>query len=43
MLGTAFDQGILNHSVKDIYTFIQANEDTREITLWATYMEIYNE
>ena len=43
MLGTAIDQGVLSHSLKDIYSFIQANEDTREITIWATYMEIYNE
>jgi len=43
MLGTAFDQGILNHSMKEIYAFILGNEDIREFTLWTTYMEIYNE
>lgn len=43
MLGTNFDLGILNHTMKDIYSFVAKHEDTREITLWATYMEIYNE
>jgi hypothetical protein len=43
MLGTNFDQGVLNHSVKNIFQFIEENSEDRDITVWASYMEIYNE
>jgi hypothetical protein len=28
---------------KDIFKFIKQNSDSREITIWACYMEVYNE
>jgi len=43
MLGNSFDRGVLMQSVKDIFQYINDNEDNREITLWASYMELYNE
>ena len=43
MLGTSFDKGILLQSMTDIFKFIDDNQDTREVTLWGSYMEVYNE
>ena len=43
MLGTNFDQGILSHSIKNIFQFVEDSQDDRDITIWASYMEIYNE
>ena len=43
MIGTESDQGIMVLAFKDIFKFIQQNSDSREITIWACYMEVYNE
>ena len=43
MVGSAVEKGILGNAVDDIYEYILGNNDTREITLWASYMEVYNE
>lgn len=43
MLGTSFDQGILLSAVQEIFDYAGKNIDTREISIWASYLEIYNE
>ena len=43
MLGSSFDKGILLQSMNDIFKFIDDNQDSREVTLWGSYMEVYNE
>ena len=43
MIGTTEDRGILLQAVQDIYNFIEKHEGEREIHLWASYLEIYNE
>ena len=43
MLGTSFDKGILLQSVNEIFEYIKENQDNRDVTLWASYLEVYNE
>jgi centromeric protein E len=43
MLGTSFDKGILLQSVSEIFEYISENQDNRDVTLWASYLEVYNE
>lgn len=43
MIGTTEDRGILLQAVNDVYKFIDQNEGEREVFLWASYLEIYNE
>lgn len=43
MIGSQFDKGILIQSVNDIFKYIDENTNERDVTLWASYMEVYNE
>ena len=43
MIGSQFDKGILIQSVNDIFKYIDENSNERDLTLWASYMEVYNE
>ena len=43
MIGTQFDKGILIQAVNDIFQYIDENSDERDVTIWASYMEVYNE
>ncbi len=43
MIGTEQDYGIMVLAVKDIFKYIQQNSDSRRITVWASYMEVYSE
>lgn len=43
MIGTMEDRGVLLQAVNDIYKYIEKQEGEREIFLWASYLEIYNE
>ena len=43
MLGTTFDKGILLQAAKELLEFSEDNKDVRDVTLWASYLEIYNE
>ena len=43
MIGTTEDRGILMQAVSDIYKYKQQTQGEREVYLWASYLEIYNE
>ena len=43
MIGSQYDQGVLVLAVKDIFNFIEVYQDQRQINLWGSYMEVYNE
>lgn len=43
MIGTQFDKGILVQAVNDIFKYKEANASEWDLTLWASYMEVYNE
>jgi len=43
MIGSKNDAGILFQTVYDIFNFIKATKEERDVTVWASYMEVYNE
>ena len=43
MLGQDGDQGVLVESVQEIFKYMEQNQDSRTINVWASYLEIYNE
>ena len=43
MLGSSFDSGVLTSSIRDIFRYIDENAESRDVTVWASYMEVYNE
>ena len=43
MLGTKDQKGLLHHSMQDIFSFTESVSEERDVTIWVSYMEIYNE
>lgn len=43
MIGTKEQKGILQMSISEIISFTEQVNDERDVSVWASYMEIYNE
>lgn len=43
MLGNKDQRGMLHNSMMDLFSFAESVREDREVTLWVSYMEIYNE
>lgn len=43
MLGTREQRGILQQALMDLFSFSEQVRDEREVSVWVSYMEIYNE
>lgn len=43
MLGSREQKGLLQHSLQDIFSFAEEVREDRDVSIWLSYMEIYNE
>jgi hypothetical protein len=43
MLGNKEQKGLLHQAMQDIFSFSEEVREEREVTIWVSYMEIYNE
>ena len=43
MIGNKNEKGVLQYTMSDFFSYIEEVKDEREVNLWGSYMEIYNE
>lgn len=43
MLGSRETKGLLQNAIQDVFSFAEQVREEREVTVWVSYMEIYNE